>query len=61
MSTTNSDFGGDLNGDGDTQDRFGVLYDRSTHRQSAAVDAANKYQIDDVLAAPEQTSDPGVA
>jgi pyruvate dehydrogenase E1 component len=29
--------------------------------QSVAVDAANKYQIDDVLAAPEQTSDPGVA
>jgi pyruvate dehydrogenase E1 component len=29
--------------------------------QSVAVDAANKYQIDDVMAAPEQTSDPGVA
>ncbi|MGV0796741.1 pyruvate dehydrogenase (acetyl-transferring), homodimeric type, partial [Mycolicibacterium elephantis] len=29
--------------------------------QSVAVDAANRYQIDDVLAAPEQTSDPGVA
>src|SRR4029453_16059040 len=29
--------------------------------QSGAGDAANKYQIDDVLAAPEQTSDPGVA
>ena len=29
--------------------------------QSVAVEAANKYQIDDVLAAPEQTSDPGVA
>ncbi len=28
---------------------------------SIAVEAANKYQIDDVLAAPEQTSDPGVA
>lgn len=24
-------------------------------------EAARKYQIDDVLAAPEQTSDPGVA
>ena len=32
---------------------------RSTSR--AAVEAANRYQIDDVLAAPEQTSDPGVA
>jgi pyruvate dehydrogenase E1 component len=29
--------------------------------QSVAVDAANKSQIDDVLAAPEQTSAPGVA
>jgi pyruvate dehydrogenase E1 component len=29
--------------------------------QSVAVQAANKYEIDDVLAAPEQTSDPGVA
>jgi pyruvate dehydrogenase E1 component len=29
--------------------------------QSQAVEAANKYEIDDVLAAPEQTSDPGVA
>ena len=29
--------------------------------QSVAVKAANKYEIDDVLAAPEQTSDPGVA
>ena len=29
--------------------------------QSVAVDAADKYEIDDVLAAPEQTSDPGVA
>jgi pyruvate dehydrogenase E1 component len=29
--------------------------------QSVAVEAANKYQIDDVMAAPEQTSDPGVA
>ena len=29
--------------------------------QSVAVAAANKYQIDDVMAAPEQTSDPGVA
>jgi len=29
--------------------------------QSVAVDAARKYQIDDVMAAPEQTSDPGVA
>jgi pyruvate dehydrogenase E1 component len=29
--------------------------------QSVAVEAANKYEIDDVLAAPEQTSDPGVA
>ena len=29
--------------------------------QSVAVEAARKYQIDDVMAAPEQTSDPGVA
>jgi pyruvate dehydrogenase E1 component len=29
--------------------------------QSLAIKAANKYEIDDVLAAPEQTSDPGVA
>ena len=29
--------------------------------QSAAVEAARKYRIDDVMAAPEQTSDPGVA
>ena len=29
--------------------------------QSVAIEAANKYEIDDVLAAPEQTSDPGVA
>jgi pyruvate dehydrogenase E1 component len=28
---------------------------------SVAVQAARKYQIDDVMAAPEQTSDPGVA
>jgi pyruvate dehydrogenase E1 component len=28
---------------------------------SAAVSAASRYQIDDVMAAPEQTSDPGVA
>jgi pyruvate dehydrogenase E1 component len=26
-----------------------------------AVEAAEKYKIDDVMAAPEQTSDPGVA
>jgi pyruvate dehydrogenase E1 component len=29
--------------------------------RSIAVEAARRYQIDDVLAAPEQTSDPGVA
>jgi pyruvate dehydrogenase E1 component len=29
--------------------------------QSVAVEAARRYKIDDVLAAPEQTSDPGVA
>ncbi len=29
--------------------------------KSVAVEAARRYQIDDVLAAPEQTSDPGVA
>jgi pyruvate dehydrogenase E1 component len=29
--------------------------------QSVAVEAAHQYQIDDVMAAPEQTSDPGVA
>jgi len=29
--------------------------------QSQAVEAAKRYEIDDVLAAPEQTSDPGVA
>jgi pyruvate dehydrogenase E1 component len=29
--------------------------------QSVAIEAAKKYEIDDVLAAPEQTSDPGVA
>lgn len=28
---------------------------------SVAVEAARKYEIDDVMAAPEQTSDPGVA
>jgi pyruvate dehydrogenase E1 component len=28
---------------------------------SVPVAAARQYQIDDVLAAPEQTSDPGVA
>ena len=29
--------------------------------KSVAVEAARRYEIDDVLAAPEQTSDPGVA
>jgi pyruvate dehydrogenase E1 component len=29
--------------------------------QAVAVEAARKYKIDDVMAAPEQTSDPGVA
>ena len=29
--------------------------------RALAVEAANRYQIDDVMAAPEQTSDPGVA
>jgi pyruvate dehydrogenase E1 component len=29
--------------------------------QSVAVESAKKYRIDDVMAAPEQTSDPGVA
>ncbi|MBV8927649.1 MAG: pyruvate dehydrogenase (acetyl-transferring), homodimeric type, partial [Mycobacteriaceae bacterium] len=29
--------------------------------RSVAIEAARRYQIDDVLAAPEQTSDPGVA
>jgi pyruvate dehydrogenase E1 component len=29
--------------------------------ESVAVEAARKYKIDDVMAAPEQTSDPGVA
>jgi pyruvate dehydrogenase E1 component len=29
--------------------------------ESVAVEAAQKYKIDDVMAAPEQTSDPGVA
>jgi pyruvate dehydrogenase E1 component len=29
--------------------------------KSVAVEAAHRYEIDDVLAAPEQTSDPGVA
>jgi pyruvate dehydrogenase E1 component len=29
--------------------------------QSAAIEAARRYEIDDVMAAPEQTSDPGVA
>jgi pyruvate dehydrogenase E1 component len=29
--------------------------------QSVAVKAAKQYEIDDVMAAPEQTSDPGVA
>jgi pyruvate dehydrogenase E1 component len=29
--------------------------------QSVAVEAARKYKIDDVMAAPEQTSDPGVS
>jgi pyruvate dehydrogenase E1 component len=29
--------------------------------RSVAIEAAGRYQIDDVLAAPEQTSDPGVA
>jgi pyruvate dehydrogenase E1 component len=29
--------------------------------KSVAIEAARRYQIDDVLAAPEQTSDPGVA
>jgi pyruvate dehydrogenase E1 component len=28
---------------------------------SVAVEAARKYKIDDVMAAPEQTSDPGMA
>jgi pyruvate dehydrogenase E1 component len=28
---------------------------------SVAVEAAKRYEIDDVMAAPEQTSDPGVA
>jgi pyruvate dehydrogenase E1 component len=29
--------------------------------ESVAVEAAQKYKIDDVMAAPEQTSDPGVS
>ena len=29
--------------------------------ESVAVEAARKYKIDDVMAAPKQTSDPGVA
>jgi pyruvate dehydrogenase E1 component len=29
--------------------------------QSVAVKAAQEYRIDDVMAAPEQTSDPGVS
>jgi pyruvate dehydrogenase E1 component len=29
--------------------------------QSVAIEAARRYKIDDVMAAPEQTSDPGVA
>jgi pyruvate dehydrogenase E1 component len=29
--------------------------------EKVAAEAARKYKIDDVLAAPEQTSDPGVA
>jgi pyruvate dehydrogenase E1 component len=29
--------------------------------KAVAVEAANRYKIDDVLSAPEQTSDPGVA
>jgi pyruvate dehydrogenase E1 component len=28
---------------------------------SAGIKAAHQYRIDDVMAAPEQTSDPGVA
>ena len=31
-STTGSEFGGDLNRDGDTSDRFGVIYDPVDHR-----------------------------
>jgi pyruvate dehydrogenase E1 component len=38
----------------------GLVRDRAIDR-SIAVEAARRYQIDDVLAAPEQTSDPGVA
>jgi pyruvate dehydrogenase E1 component len=29
--------------------------------ESLAFEAARRYKIDDVMAAPEQTSDPGVA
>ncbi|WP_405687326.1 S8 family serine peptidase [Streptomyces sp. NBC_01387] len=32
MATTQSDFGGDLNNNGSTNDRFGVLYDPQTHQ-----------------------------
>ena len=38
----------------------GLARDGEIHK-SVAVEAAQRYQIDDVLAAPEQTSDPGVA
>ena len=38
----------------------GLVRDGEIDR-SIAVEAARRYQIDDVLAAPEQTSDPGVA
>jgi pyruvate dehydrogenase E1 component len=38
----------------------GLARDGNVDR-SVAIEAAHRYQIDDVLAAPEQTSDPGVA
>ena len=38
-----------------------ALADDGEIDRSVAVDAAHRYRIDDVLAAPEQTSDPGLA
>lgn len=43
MSTTQSDFGGDLNNNGTTTDRFGVLYDPQTHRMWVDADGDHDF------------------
>ncbi|MFJ2090595.1 S8 family serine peptidase [Streptomyces sp. NPDC087901] len=48
MTTTQSDFGGDLNNNGSTDDNFGALYDPQTHR--VWVDADGDHDFTDAPA-----------